>query len=209
MPTILIYVFWLVAWGCRDQKWFSPFFVSRINFPLFRKKEQSQPLCQLHSTWSVFLVPSSIESPPSAPNLPTASFSDIIWQLIQADAYEHMVLSYVFSILLFLRLQFGVRTAFVCSQYFEWENLEAPLTGLDIAFKCFIWLRVVALSWNLSTLGAEAGGLGVQGQSGIHSETLSGMEGGRLGRGEGGTEGQRDRGRDGERKKRKGGRKAH
>lgn len=105
--------------------------------------------------WPVFLVSNSTESPPTVPNLLTASSSDIIGQLIQADAYEHMAFSYVFSILLFLRLQFWVRAAFVCSQHFEWGNLEASLSGLDISFKCFTWLGVVTLSWGPSTVWAE------------------------------------------------------
>lgn len=63
--------------------------------------------------------------------------------------------SYVFSILLFLRLQFWVRAAFLCSQHFEWENLEASWSGLNISFKCFTWLGVVTLSWGPSSVWAE------------------------------------------------------
>lgn len=128
------------------------------------------------STWPVFLVSNS-QNPLPLPPPPTASPSDIVWQLIQADACEHMVFSYVFSILLFLRLQFWVRAAFVCSQHLEWENLEAALSGLNISFKCFTWLGVVTLSWNPSTFWAEDWEFNAS--LGIHSETLSRGEGGR------------------------------
>lgn len=66
-----------------------------------------------------------------------------------------------------------------------------------MAFKCFIWLGVVALSGNLSTLGVGAGGLGVQGQAKIHSETLEWKEGWREERREGGTEEGREEGEGG------------
>lgn len=86
--------------------------------------------------------------------------------------------SYVFSILLFLRLQFWVRAAFVCSQHFEWENLEASLSELNISFK---WFYLAGSGdTQLRSQYCLGWGLGIQCQPGIHRETLSRRkEGGR------------------------------
>lgn len=81
MPTILIYVFCLDIRGCRDQNGFPLFCTPNKFSPVsLWKRNKVNPCASYiqHNPFFFFLLPNSVESPPSALSLPTASFSDTI-----------------------------------------------------------------------------------------------------------------------------------